>query len=106
MADLLTILALRALLNKMDSFVRIHTAQFANVVDSNIPFQKYWNFLKRQSIVTDTYSTDFNRSMVHSFLWLICSSVYLLVIWIGVIPIAGVWRFWRAGVQNDFSNGT
>jgi hypothetical protein len=66
-----------------------YRAIFPNKVSKETPFNKYWEFLKRQFFVTDTYSTPFNRSVVHSLAFLICSSVWLLAFWILFVPYAG-----------------
>ncbi|OHT05619.1 Ceramide glucosyltransferase [Tritrichomonas foetus] len=67
-----------------------HRAIFPNNVDKNTPFAKYWDFLKRQFFVTDTYSTNYNKRVVHSLAYLICSTIWLLVIWISISPFMGI----------------
>jgi hypothetical protein len=75
-----------------NGFVCAHPprAIFPNVVDPRTPMRRYWEFVKRQFFVTDTYSTPYNRSVVHSLAWLIVSSIYLCVIWLTVTPFIGV----------------
>jgi hypothetical protein len=51
-----------------NGFVCAHPpmAIFPNACDPRIPMHRYWDFVKRQFFVTDTYSTPYNRSVVHS----------------------------------------
>ena len=66
-----------------------YRAIFPNVVAKNVPFAKYWEFMSRQFFVTDTYSTDFNKRVNHSLAFLICSTIWLMVIWIAIVPVSG-----------------
>jgi len=67
-----------------------YRAIFPNVLPKRTSFPKYWDFLKRQFFVTDTYSTGYNKRVVHSLAYLIVTTIWLMVIWVGVLPIAGV----------------
>jgi hypothetical protein len=78
-------------LAQQNGFVCAHPrlAIFPNLVDANTTFSRYWDFVRRQFFVTDTYATAYNRSIVHSLAWLICSSICLMVIWMCVCPWIG-----------------
>lgn len=67
-----------------------YKAIFPSVPSKNLPFIKYWDFLTRQFFVTDTYSTNYNKRVVHSLAYLIITSIWLLVTWISISPIIGV----------------
>jgi hypothetical protein len=78
-----------------------YRAIFPHVVERRMPFKRYWNFITRQFFVTDTYSTAFNRSVVHSLAWLMVSSIYLVVMWIFVTPLIGLLRVLASTTSDE-----
>ncbi|KAH0790168.1 Ceramide glucosyltransferase [Histomonas meleagridis] len=76
-------------------------AIFPNVVSKKISFRKYWEFMTRQFFVTDTYATNFNKRVNHSLAFLICSSIWLMIIWISIAPVSGSLAI-LASIFGDF----
>lgn len=67
-----------------------YRAIFPQPVDPGVSFSRYWEFMTRQFFVTDTYATEYNKSVGHSLVYLICGTVYLIVIWVVLAPVGGV----------------
>ena len=79
-----------------------YRAIFPQHVDPNISFSRYWDFMSRQFFVTDTYSTEYNKSVNHSLVYLICGAIYLIVIWILFAPFGGVVTLLARFLCDDF----
>jgi len=81
-----------------------YRATFPNQPDPNLPIKKYYEFMKRQMFVLDTYSTGYNKHVVHSLAFLICSSIWLMVIWGLLSPITGVLAIFSSFSSNFVMN--
>ena len=79
-----------------------YRAIFPQPVDKDMPFSKYWDFITRQFFVTDTYSTEYEKSVNHSLVYLICGSIYLLSIWNLIAPPSAVLAVDAYFVCDDF----
>lgn len=77
---------------QQEGYVCAHPYQaiFPGVPAKNLKFTKYFDFLTRQFFVNDTYSTAYNKRVVHSIAYLIITSVWLLIGWVAITPIIGL----------------
>lgn len=77
---------------QQNGYICAHPLQaiFPSRPAKNYSFSKYWDFITRQFFVNDTYSTGYNRRVCHSILYMILTTIYMLVIWISITPFVGI----------------
>jgi len=70
-----------------------YKATFPTQPDPNMAVKKYYDFIKRQMFVLVTYSSSYNKRVCHSLAFLIVATVWVMVIWIYLIPFASILAF-------------